>query len=40
MLLAVKIDDRAGPIQTPRDPAVIRNNFMRGLGTSRDLFGA
>lgn len=35
MLLAVKIDDKPGPVQTPRDPSLIRIRFMQGLGTSR-----
>ena len=35
VLLAVKIDDEAGKGQTPRDPALIRSRFMRGLGTGR-----
>jgi len=35
VLLAAKIDDKPGPIQTPRDPAVIRHRFMQGLGTGR-----
>jgi thiamine pyrophosphate-dependent acetolactate synthase large subunit-like protein len=35
VLLAVKIDDKPGVGQTPRDPALIRNRFMKGLGTSR-----
>jgi len=41
VLLAVKIDDAPGVGQTPRDPALIRNRFMKGLGTSRagDLDG-
>lgn len=34
-LLAVKIDDAPGVGQTPRDPALIRNRFMKGLGTGR-----
>jgi thiamine pyrophosphate-dependent acetolactate synthase large subunit-like protein len=34
-LLAAKIDDQPGVTQTPRDPALIRNRFMKGLGTSR-----
>ena len=34
--MAAKIDDRPGPIQTPRDPAPIRNRLMKGLGSSRD----
>ena len=32
---AVKIDDKPGPIQTPRDPTAIRASFMKGMGTSR-----
>jgi len=32
LFLAVKIDDQPGPVQTPRDPALIRNRFMKGLG--------
>lgn len=35
ILLAAKIDDAPGHGQTPRDPALIRNRFMKGLGTSR-----
>lgn len=35
MLLAVKIDDKPGAAQTPRDPALIRSRFMKGLGTGR-----
>ena len=35
VLLAVKIDDKPGAGQTVRDPALIRNRFMRGLGTGR-----
>jgi thiamine pyrophosphate-dependent acetolactate synthase large subunit-like protein len=35
VLLAVKIDDRPGAAQTVRDPALIRNRFMKGLGTGR-----
>jgi thiamine pyrophosphate-dependent acetolactate synthase large subunit-like protein len=35
MLLAVKIDDKPGAAQTVRDPALIRNRFMKGLGTAR-----
>jgi hypothetical protein len=34
-LLAAKIDDQPGVAQTPRDPALIRNRFMKGLGTNR-----
>ena len=33
VLLAVKIDDRPGLVQTPRDPTLIRSRFMKGLGT-------
>ena len=32
LFLAVKIDDKPGPVRTPRDPALIRNRFMKGLG--------
>ena len=35
VLLAAKIDDAPGQGQTVRDPALIRNRFMKGLGTSR-----
>jgi thiamine pyrophosphate-dependent acetolactate synthase large subunit-like protein len=35
ILLAVKIDDQPGKAQTPRDPALIRSRFMKGLGTGR-----
>ena len=35
LLLAAKIDDEPGKGQTPRDPALIRSRFMRGLGTAR-----
>jgi hypothetical protein len=35
VLLAVKIDDEPGQGQTPRDPALIRSRFMKGLGTGR-----
>ena len=35
VLLAAKIDDKPGTGQTPRDPALIRHCFMRGLGTGR-----
>jgi thiamine pyrophosphate-dependent acetolactate synthase large subunit-like protein len=34
-LLAVKVDDQPGKGQTPRDPALIRSRFMKGLGTGR-----
>jgi thiamine pyrophosphate-dependent acetolactate synthase large subunit-like protein len=37
VLLAVKIDDRPGLVQTPRDPTLIRSCFMKGLGTGRGL---
>ncbi len=39
LLLGVKIDDKAGPIQTPRDPIAIRMSFMKGMGTERAGFG-
>jgi len=35
VLLAAKIDDKPGTGQTPRDPALIRNRFMKGLGIGR-----
>jgi thiamine pyrophosphate-dependent acetolactate synthase large subunit-like protein len=35
VLLAAKIDDQSGSAQTPRDPVLIRQCFMRGLGTGR-----
>jgi len=35
VLLAAKIDDEPGKVQTVRDPSLIRNRFMKGLGTSR-----
>jgi hypothetical protein len=35
VLLAAKIDDKPGTAQTPRDPVLIRQRFMRGLGTGR-----
>jgi thiamine pyrophosphate-dependent acetolactate synthase large subunit-like protein len=35
VFLAAKIDDKPGAAQPPRDPALIRNRFMKGLGTSR-----
>jgi thiamine pyrophosphate-dependent acetolactate synthase large subunit-like protein len=35
VLLAAKIDDQSGTAQTPRDPVLIRQRFMRGLGTGR-----
>jgi thiamine pyrophosphate-dependent acetolactate synthase large subunit-like protein len=34
-LLAARIDDAPGKGQTPRDPALIRSRFMKGLGTGR-----
>ncbi len=34
-LLAAKIDDQPGKVQTVRDPALIRSRFMNGLGTGR-----
>jgi thiamine pyrophosphate-dependent acetolactate synthase large subunit-like protein len=35
ILLAAKIDDQPGTVQTVRDPPLIRHRFMRGLGTGR-----
>lgn len=35
VLLAVKINDRPGATQPPRDPALVRSRFMRALGTGR-----
>jgi thiamine pyrophosphate-dependent acetolactate synthase large subunit-like protein len=35
VLLAAKIDDEPGRGQTPRDPALIRSRFMKGVGTGR-----
>lgn len=35
VLLAVKINDKPGATQPPRDPALVRSRFMKGLGTSR-----
>ena len=35
MLIAAKIDAQAAVSQTVRDPFVIRNRFMQGLGTGR-----
>jgi thiamine pyrophosphate-dependent acetolactate synthase large subunit-like protein len=35
VLLAVKIDDKPGTVQPPRDPALVRNRFMKGLGIER-----
>jgi hypothetical protein len=35
VLLAAKIDDQPGQTQTVRDPPLIRNRFMMGLGTGR-----
>src|SRR5215468_1020443 len=34
-LLAARIDDQSAVTQTVRDPALIRNRFMKGLGTGR-----
>ncbi|HEY6254391.1 MAG TPA: thiamine pyrophosphate-dependent enzyme [Xanthobacteraceae bacterium] len=34
-LLAAKIDDKPGEIQPPRDPALVRNRFMKGLGNEK-----
>jgi hypothetical protein len=35
----VKIDDKSGPVQTPRDPIAIRASFMKGMGTGGAGFG-
>ena len=35
VLLVAKIDDKPGDIQPPRDPALVRNRFMKGLGNDR-----
>jgi thiamine pyrophosphate-dependent acetolactate synthase large subunit-like protein len=35
LLLAAKIDGKSGSVQTPRDPALIRNRFMKGLGVGK-----
>jgi thiamine pyrophosphate-dependent acetolactate synthase large subunit-like protein len=35
ILLAAKIDDQPGYSKMVRDPALIRNRFMKGLGTGR-----
>ncbi len=35
VLIAAKIDDKPGAAQPPRDPALVRNRFMKGLGTGR-----
>jgi len=35
VFLAVKIDDQPGAAQPPRDPTLVRNRFMKGLGTGR-----
>jgi thiamine pyrophosphate-dependent acetolactate synthase large subunit-like protein len=35
LLFAAKIDDQPGADGTPRDPPLIRNRFMQGLGTGR-----
>ncbi len=35
VLLAARIDDQPGVGKTIRDPALIRNRFMKGLGTGR-----
>lgn len=36
VLIGARIDDATPQGQTPRDPMLIRNRFMRGLGTGRD----
>jgi hypothetical protein len=35
VLIAAKIDDQPAAGPAVRDPALIRNRFMKGLGTSR-----
>jgi thiamine pyrophosphate-dependent acetolactate synthase large subunit-like protein len=35
VLLAARIDDQPGAVQPPRDPALVRNRFMKGLGIER-----
>jgi thiamine pyrophosphate-dependent acetolactate synthase large subunit-like protein len=35
VLLALRIDDKPGAAQPPRDPALVRNRFMKGLGIPR-----
>jgi thiamine pyrophosphate-dependent acetolactate synthase large subunit-like protein len=35
VLLAAQIDDQPGTVQPPRDPALVRNRFMKGLGNER-----
>jgi len=35
VLLAARVDDQPGFSKMVRDPALIRNRFMKGLGTSR-----
>ena len=35
VLLAARIDDKPGEIQPPRDPALVRNRFMKGLGNAK-----
>jgi hypothetical protein len=37
LLLAVKIDDKPGPIQYRANPTLIRSRFMKGLGTGRGV---
>ena len=39
LLLGVKVDDKPGPVQTPRDPIAIRMSFMKGMGTAGAGFG-
>ena len=34
-LIAARIDDQPAPLQTVRDPSLIRGRFMKGLGTGR-----
>ena len=35
LLVAAKIDDKPGVMQPPRDPALVRNRFMNGLGIAQ-----
>jgi thiamine pyrophosphate-dependent acetolactate synthase large subunit-like protein len=35
LFLAARIDDKPGAAQPPRDPALVKNGFMKALGTSR-----
>src|SRR5438874_626347 len=35
VLLSVRIDDKPGAAQPPRDPPLVRSRFMKGIGTGR-----